>query len=82
MEKLKQLGSALKGWATTIAQKLVETLKQGIQRTLLEVRLQLLTGLIKSFGQVEEEVNENLQKVRSKLLDSVKRTERKLKDDD
>jgi len=81
MEKLKQLGSALKGWATIIAQKLVETLKRGTQRTLLEVRLQLLTGLIKSFGQVEEEVNENLQKVRSKLLDSVQRTERKLKDD-
>jgi hypothetical protein len=80
MEKLKSFGLALKEWATTTAQKLVKTLKQGMERTLLEARLQLLTGLTKSFGQVSQAVKSVLLKVKSRLLVLVVRTEKKLKD--
>ena len=80
MEKLKQLGSALKEWVTITAQKLVETLKQGIRRTLLEANVQLLTGLIKFFGQVQEAVKNVLLEVKNKLLVLAARAEKKLKD--
>jgi hypothetical protein len=82
MENLKQFVSALKEWATTTAKKLVQTLKQGTERTLLEARLQLLTGLTKSFGVVKVKVLSVLLRVKNRLSVLVARTERKLKDND